>query len=123
MIEIQIAVNPNIISADDLREYLISQELWPEVGASLEAKKSSLKFRGLDPTILVALIGALGTGFGALLTGLLQIAQKSAEKKIILQTKDGERLEIPADTPHEKIEQLIATLKQLDDQDIKIAIP
>lgn len=122
MAEIHIAINPQIMSAEELKEHLSSRADLTSGELVLETRKSPVRLRGLDPTVLVAIIGTLGTGFGALLTGLLQVAQKSKEKKIVMQTKSGQRLEFPADVPQERIDHLIKQLREMDDPSIKIAI-
>lgn len=123
MIEFQISINPDIMTASEMKMYLETQPLNTNADLSLEVRKNPVIYRGIDPTILVALIGVLGVGIGSLLTGLLQIAQKSKEGKIIMQTHDGQRLEVPSDTTMDEIDQLITKLKKLDDTTVKILIP
>src|ERR1044072_9472161 len=64
----------------------------------LELRISS-PFRGVDPAGLVAVVTVIGTVVGALVTGLLQIAQSRQATTIVLSGKDGSRLEIPSDLP------------------------
>jgi hypothetical protein len=77
--------------------------------------------RGIDPTVLVAVVSVTGTALGALISGVIQIANTSRHSKIILQAKGGSRLEIPSNTPSEKIDELIDKLKQMDIEHIHLA--
>ena len=77
--------------------------------------KERKRFRSIDPTLLVAIVGAAGTGLGALITGLFQIRQQVSAKKFVFETGSGQKLELPADTPIEKIDHLLEKLKQMDE--------
>ena len=113
-----------------LRRVIRAQSLW-QVLELIECRRKprvvqhhrAEDMRPADDAALVAIVGAVGTGFGALLTGLLQIAQQSKSKKIILQTQAGSRLEVPADISPEELDVLIEKLKKLDTPILKIAIP
>lgn len=106
----------------DIKNGLEKFERWESRDIQFELQSPSTQLRtGLDPTVLVAIVGAAGTGMGALITGLMQFLNQNAQKKIVLQTKDGTRLEVPANTPVEKIDLL---LKKLQPSPVeKIIIP
>jgi len=109
----------NIVS-----ENVTSEDLVSFLESHLGAEKSNIKFEipkmsrhlrsGIEQTIVVAIVGAIATGVGALLNGLLQIAIQRSINKIVIQTKSGARLEVPADTPSEKIDELLDKLKAFD---------
>jgi len=108
--EIIIDIDLETISYDKVRKLLERQPNWFQSGNKIEL----VSFRGTDPTILVAVVGAVSTGLGALITGLLQVAQQSSARKIVIESEKGVRLEFPSDTKPEKIDLLIEKAKQLD---------
>ena len=118
--EIQIALSSTSKSLEELKAALESQT---EVGASgtrLELRTPKQKFRGVDPTLLVAVVGAAGTGLGALITGLFQIGQQMAASKFTLETASGAKLEVPANTPPEQIDHLLEKLGHRDVKKISV---
>ena len=78
------------------------------------------RFRTVDPAILVAIVGASGAALGALVTGLLRIAQKKGTQKIVIQGRDGRRLEVPADTSTERIGELLQVVRGMDRPHIEL---
>jgi len=113
--EIQIALASTDKSLDDLKEALESQPGFTGLGAQLEIKQRKKKFRSIDPTLVVAIVGAAGPALAALITGLFQFGQKIAAKKYVLETHDGNKLEVPANTSAEEIGQLLKSLGQMSD--------
>ena len=109
------------IDLEDLRKIL--EERIDSNGITLEIRKLEFILRGLDPTVLVAIVSALGTGLGALITGLLQIARQSTNKKIVMQSQSGQRLEVPADISPEELDALLEKLKELETQKVKVVVP
>lgn len=69
--------------------------------------------RSVDPTVLVAIIGASSSGLTALITGFFALANIRAEGKILIQRADGSRIEVPASMAAEEratvLEQAAAT--------------
>ena len=78
----------------------------------IESERS--RFRALDPSVLVAVAGVSGTALGSLVTGLLKIAQEKKSQKIVIQSKDGSKLEVPSDTSPEEIEELVKKLRMME---------
>jgi len=107
--EIQIALNTSK-SLEDLKAALESQPDVNAAGVQLELRAPKKKFRGVDPALLVAVVGAAGTGLGAIITGLFQIGQQMAAKKFTLETASGAKLEVPANTPRAQIDHLLEKL-------------
>ncbi|HBE40308.1 MAG TPA: hypothetical protein DDW27_03745 [Bacteroidales bacterium] len=117
----QIAIDANIMSCLDLRKRLEALISKSHTDILLEIRKPEIRTRGIDPTILVATVGAIGAGLGALITGLLKIAQGSSAKRIIIQSRKGARIEFPADMKSDQIDVLIDKLIKLDADKIIIS--
>lgn len=77
-------------------------------------KPSISRFRTLEPSILVAIVGGASAALGALITNLLKIAQQRKIQKIVIQGKSGAKLEVPADTPSERIDELLEKVREMD---------
>jgi hypothetical protein len=119
--EIQITLTAGRRNLQEVKAALESQ---PAVGASgtrLEIRERKTKYRAIDPNLLVAIVGAAGAGLGALITGLFQIGQQIAAKKFVLETHDGNKLEVPANTSPEKIDELLSKLRESDVKKITVA--
>jgi hypothetical protein len=117
--EIQIALT----SGKSLEELKAALESQPDVtasGAQLELRTSKKKFRSIDPTLLVAIVGAAGTGLGALVTGLFQVGKEMAARKFTLETASGAKLEVPANTPPDQIDHLLEKLGHSDVKKISV---
>ncbi len=76
--------------------------------------------RSLDPTTMIALVGAGSTALGALIAGLLRVAEKRNTKKIVIQGKSGRKIEVPADISEEQIKLLVEIAKELDIEKITL---
>lgn len=118
--EIFIYPNKAIISAAVLKERLELDMLGQSAGVEFSLRNAPIPVRGMDPTVLVAIVGAVGTAFGALLSGLIQVAKKAAARTITIQAANGSRIEFPADLSSEEIDILIEKSKKLNVQKILI---
>ncbi len=99
--------------SDELKKFL--EEQLNDSNIKLELKKPEEvgeTQRTIDPTILVAIVG--GT-FAILTTLIAALSQKSAQT-IIIQKADSSKIEVPANTPLDKIDEY---LKRLDGQPIQ----
>ncbi|WP_323972176.1 hypothetical protein [Aeromonas hydrophila] len=76
--------------------------------------KGTKTFRGVDPTVLVAVVGAGGTVVGALITGLLSVLAQARAKSIIVVGKSGWRVEVPSTMTSSDLHSLIDEAKELD---------
>jgi hypothetical protein len=112
--EIQITLASGV-DLQKFREALQSQPGFSGSDSQLEIREPTKKWRAIDPTILVAIIGVAGTGLGALVTGLFQIGQQMAAKKFVLEVGGGQKLEVPANTPPEQIDHLLDKLAEMVD--------
>ena len=111
--EIQIAVTSNSKPIEELKKSLETQLDPSGSDVKLELRTPKKKYRSIDPTILVAVVGAASAGLGALITGLLQVGQQMAARKIVLEGQGGSKLEVPANTSFEKIDQLLERVNQM----------
>ena len=112
--ELRINLYSNNLSLDKFKELIEKQVNLNESDIHLEIKRPNFIPRGLDPTILVAIVGAAGTCLGAFLSGILQILKQTKSEKIVIQTKNGSRIEIPANTSADKLDQYIEKIKELE---------
>src|ERR1041385_128358 len=113
--EIQIALGAEDVTLQEVKESLETRPECAGAGVHLELRTPKVKYRAIDPTVLVAMVGAAGTGLGALITGLLQVGQQLAAKKIVLEAQGGQKLEVPADTPLDKLDHLLDRLSQMNE--------
>lgn len=119
--EIYIYTKEDIITTELFKEKLETHLSGKDAELELKLWKAPIRVRGMDPTVLIALVGAIGTAFGALLTGLLKVVQQTSSKKIIIQSQDGSRIEFPANLNPKEIDLLIEKAKKLDVQKIIIS--
>lgn len=113
--EIVIALNAKSRPAAEIKDSL-EQQLAPAASdVRLELREPKVRYRGLDPNVLVAVVGAAGAGLGALITGLLQVGQQMAARKIVLEAQGGQKLEVPADTPTDKLDLLLDRLSRMNE--------
>jgi hypothetical protein len=111
--EIEIKLASGGADVQKFRNALQAQPGFGGSEAQLEIREPQKKWRAIDPTILVAIVGAAGTGLGALITGLFQIGQQVAAKKFVLEMGGGKKLEVPANTPPEQIDRLLDKLGEM----------
>src|ERR1044072_2159380 len=98
--EIEIAVESGCCPIGELRQALVSTDAISRSGIEIEM----LRVRGVDTAILVALAGAGGAALAELVRGVLAVANGLKVRTIVLQGKEGGRVEIPADTPKGDVE-------------------
>ncbi|HKC63105.1 MAG TPA: hypothetical protein VKB86_05680 [Pyrinomonadaceae bacterium] len=77
-------------------------------------------FRTLEATVIVAIVSAAGVGLGALIGGILSVAAQAQNKKIVIQTQRGTRIEVPVDCSKEKVQDYVEMLKDLETARIEI---
>jgi hypothetical protein len=114
--EIPIARSDDTTSSLELKDRLEKLPGWDK-SVMLEVRhEEGPRFRGVDQTVLIAIVGVVGPALGALVAGLLRIAEASRTEKITLVTKDGERVEVEA--RHAK-ENAVKLLQMLEAQKVK----
>jgi hypothetical protein len=104
-----ITLHSQHFSAEDLAQS-IALALTNTADVRLEVKQ----FRAVETAVLVAIVGALGTGIGALITGILKVATERGKTSIVLQGRSGWRVEVPADCPQEKLAEYVEIAKSND---------
>jgi hypothetical protein len=77
-----------------------------EVEYTLRFERNTSRYRGVEPTVLVALVGVAGTALGALVTGLLKIASQKYEGYLEISGKDWS-VKVPTTVTHDELERLI----------------
>ena len=119
--EFQISTHGGQRIAEDLRKAL-SQELQSNSDIEVRICRSGIAFRSIEPSIMVASVSALGSALGAVVGGLLRIAQERTSRKIVIQGSKGQKIEIPADMPSCEIDRILERLKDLDGQPLKVSL-
>ncbi len=79
-------------------------------GISVERRVPPTVFRGADPAIIVATIGAVSANLTALITGLLHLRAGRKSQQISIEFSSGDKVVIPADMPAAERERLVETL-------------
>ena len=109
-------------------EYLSPVELQSELVRYNESDKNAFelrldkmpsRWRGLDQNVLLALVGLTSGSIGALITGLLKIAEKRQDAFIELHG-DKWSLKVLSGTPYKEIEKLVDLAKLKTIEEIKI---
>lgn len=117
MSQAEVGVSFRGMSSERLRDALAAQvALDPaaRTALTLEVRPVPSGTRNVDPTILVAITGVIGTVLGTILTGLFQLAQSRKRGSIVVLTASGARLEAPVDAKPEELEVFIRKARELD---------
>lgn len=109
-----------LLSPIDLKHRLERDQAIVDAQLQLEVVEDRPRYRGIEPTVLVAIIGAAGSALGALVSGLVQIAHESHSSTIVVQGKDGRRVEFPTDTRPERIKQLIDVMGEMESPTVRL---
>jgi hypothetical protein len=117
----KITISSISIPQQELQSLLEEELKLQKLPINLQLETDPHNTRSIDPTILVALVTASGVVLSALINGLILVAQTKNQEKLILQGRNGARLEIPVNTPSKKIDEYIDKLKQIDVEHIHIA--
>jgi hypothetical protein len=115
----QIQIMTELIAAGELKSTLEDQLAGTE-GVALEIRESEAAVRGVDPTILVALVGAGGTAFGALLAGIFKIMEAKYARKIVINGSQGRRVELSGEFTKEQVDELVRQAREIDVEQIYI---
>jgi hypothetical protein len=109
---VEIKVESPDISLGQLKHSLEVKELLSEHDITLELRKSVASKRNIDPSILVAVVGAAGAGIGALITGIFAVINKKKTMYIEIHFADGGMVKAPADINDEELDMLIEKAKR-----------
>ena len=85
--------------------------------------EAGARSRGMDPTVLVAIVGAAGTGVGALIAGLFQLISGKKDERIVFRSSSGISIEFPAHLSARELDEKIQKLKQLEINKCQILLP
>jgi len=118
--ELIFTVDNKIMSPSEL---IITLQKSLDDPSAVQITERKSRFRNVDPTITVALIGAAGASLVALINALALVASKTSEKRIVLQSEKGTRLEIPAETDPRDVDKWIDKLKSMEQEKIHIQLP
>lgn len=107
---------------DHVASVVLKQQLQLQLRAqtvALELRRAAAHGAISDPTVLVAVVSGASAAMTAVIMGLFRLLE-GRHQKIVLQAKDGSRLEIPWNTPKERIEELIALVHQMQLDRIRV---
>jgi len=122
MAEIQIAVDPALMGAAEVKSALEGRLAREGTPVAFALREPDIAVRAVVPAILVAAVESVSSVLAAIIGGIAGLAKQQAEQKIIIQSKGGARIEFPADTPPERVDQLIRQARLLDAEHIRIGL-
>lgn len=105
----QVVIEPGSYPAAEVLRTLSDPGLAAR-GISAELREPRLTFRGADPAIIVAVIGAAGANLAALIAGLLQLKANGKAERVTIVLASGEKVDVPADWPPDQIDRLVKSL-------------
>lgn len=88
----------------------------------LQIKVPDLILKGVDPTVLVASVGAGGALLGTLIKGLLQVLKEKYGQRIHIVTPSGTIIDAPANASPKRLEQIIEMAQKLDQDSVQIVV-
>ena len=94
------------MSAEELKTRL-NKITSPETLLEFNIENSEEKRSGLDATVLVAIISGSVTVLTALITGILALAKEKNNRTITIQTKEGNRYQIPITATEKEVGEYI----------------
>jgi hypothetical protein len=105
----QVIIEPGSQSRAEVLEQLSRLDL-PANGISIELREPLLTFRGADPAVIVATIGAVSANLAVLISGLLQRRTDRKNQRISIELASGDKVDVPADMPPAELDSLIKSL-------------
>jgi alpha-galactosidase/6-phospho-beta-glucosidase family protein len=89
-------------------------------GITLELREAQVPVRGVDPIVLVALVGAGSTALGALVAGVFKIMEAKYGRKIVISGSQGRRVELTGEFTKEQIDEFVRQAREIDAEQIYI---
>jgi hypothetical protein len=89
-----------------LEEHVVHDDL------QLEVEREGT--RSAEPAVLVALISSGASVITTLIMALVALAKSNRGGKIVIVSRDGERVEMPASADPKNVEEAVSTLQRLD---------
>jgi hypothetical protein len=105
----EVIIEPGSRAAAEVLHRLSDQSLVAQ-GICVELREPPLTFRGADPAIIVAVIGAVSANLTVLIAGLQQLKANGKAQRISIVLASGEKLDVPADWSPEQIDRLVKSL-------------
>jgi hypothetical protein len=112
-INMEIKISSDSIGILELKNYLENSQFIPN-DFEFQLQSKSIQLRGADPTVLVAVIGSVITALVGLITGILSVVKEKQLGKVMIESKDGIKIEIPANYPMEKLDDLLDKVKRIE---------
>jgi hypothetical protein len=112
-INMEIKISSDSIGILELKNYLENSQFIPN-DFEFQLQSKSIQLRGADPTVLVAVIGSVITALVGLITGILSAVKEKQLGKVMIESKDGIKIEIPANYPMEKLDDLLDKVKRIE---------
>jgi hypothetical protein len=116
----EISILHRHLGADGLIEQLERAAGWEPSQVRLELRKNEQTFRRLDPAIVVASVSAAGGGLIALINGLLRLTSQSRKRRIVVQDRNGCRIEIDGARPNENLDELVEAIRKMEKPQVEI---
>ena len=118
--QIQIERSDDYLTSQELIDHIERLPFWNN-SIKMEVHQVQLmRLKNIDPTVITAIFTMSGTALGALVTGLLKIAQEKHKEKIVLVSKNGLRIEIESKHALKKLPELIKLLQSMELEVIKV---
>ena len=115
--ESKIVLPDSLLQAEQLRRSL-DAEFGPGSGVDIKPGDEQ-SYRGVDPTILVAVVSAVGGAASAFIVGLLRCAQQARSDRIIIQ-KGDKRIEISPGISEEDLQRAASFFETIEEPDTTI---
>lgn len=115
---LEIKIDCDFVSDELIKQYITEQFNLFKINNEELKFKSPL--RGGTESVLIALISSSGLALTALITGLIKLAISKSVQKIVIQGKDGEKIEMPASTSEEDIDKYIKKAREFSLNEIII---
>jgi hypothetical protein len=119
MANFELSISSHKYSREKIKTVLTE---WDSSWQTYEQDKG-IRSRGLDPTILVAIVGATGTAIGGLVAGLFQLVNGKKDERIVLRSSKGATIEFPANLSSQELDELILKVNQLEADKYQILLP
>ena len=109
---LRIVIDCRLASHEEIR-HILSTQLKSENITQDKVKLEIKQLRGVEPSILIALISSTGLVLTTLIGCVMKLALSKNAQKIVIQGKDGERVEVPADTSENKLDSYIRKAQEI----------
>jgi hypothetical protein len=116
---LQFIIEAGNLDCNTVRDQLVRFTAGAAPEIEFQTNRRAAGVRGLDSSIIVALVSGTSAAVGALISGLLQVAREQNSGKIVLEV-NGRKLEAPADTPKNRIDELVKIMDEMEPSRISV---